>query len=333
MADGDTRVQKHPAGIVPGTLGEIERRVPADEAPPLAPNAKLAWIGKSVPRINGRAKVTGAARFTVDVKLPGMLYGRLLRSPHPHARLLSLDLSGAVKHPGVRAALPINETVGRAVEAPPDDKSPAVRRVLYVGDIIAGVAAATPTAADAALRLIKADYRPLPFVIDIESARRSDAPAVFERPVHGEGYAGAIAGGAPPPQRGNVRGPNTVGSRGDAGAALARAEVIVEGEYRTQVQTHCCMETHAVVADWRADGLTVYLSTQYTAGVRGELAQVFGMPLSRVRVVVDAMGGGFGSKSSAGNYVRAAVMLSRQAGAPVRIVLDRREAALGPGKP
>ena len=331
MADGDTRVQKHPAGIVPGTLGEIERRVPADEAPPLAPNAKLAWIGKSVPRINGRAKVTGAARFTVDVKLPGMLYGRLLRSPHPHARLLSLDLSGAVKHPGVRAALPINETVGRAVEAPPDDKSPAVRRVLYVGDIIAGVAAATPTAADAALRLIKADYRPLPFVIDIESARRSDAPAVFERPVHGEGYAGAIAGGAPPPQRGNVRGPNTVGSRGDAGAALARAEVIVEGEYRTQVQTHCCMETHAVVADWRADGLTVYLSTQYTAGVRGELAQVFGMPLSRVRVVVDAMGGGFGSKSSAGNYVRAAVMLSRQAGAPVRIVLDRREEHLDSG--
>jgi xanthine dehydrogenase YagR molybdenum-binding subunit len=334
MADGGTRTQKHPVGIVPGALREIERSVPADEAPPLAPNAQLAWIGKSVPRVDGRAKVTGAARFTVDVKLPGMLYGRLLRSPHPHARLLALDLGAAAKHAGVRAVLPLNETAGRAVEAPPDDKSSAdarARRVLYVGDIVAGVAADTPAAAEAALHLIKADYQALPFVVDIESARRSDAPTVFERPVHGEGYAGAIAGGAPPAQRGNVRGPNTAGSRGNVSGGLARADVIVEGEYRTQVQTHCCMETHAVVADWRADGLTVYMSTQYTAGVRNELAQVFGIPLSRVRVVVDAMGGGFGSKSGAGNYVRAAVMLSRQAGAPVRIVLDRREEHLDSG--
>ena len=74
MASGDTRLQKHPAGIDPAALGEVERRVPADEAPPLAPNANLAWIGKPVPRIDGRAKVTGAARFTVDVKLPGMLH-------------------------------------------------------------------------------------------------------------------------------------------------------------------------------------------------------------------------------------------------------------------
>ena len=333
MAAGDTRVQKHPAGIVPGTLGEIERRVPADEAPPLGPNAKLAWIGKSVLRINGRAKVTGTARFTVDVKLPGMLYGRLLRSPHPHARLFSLDLNAAARHSGVRAVLGINETVGRAVEAPADDKASgsAARRVLYVGDIVAGVAAATPAAAEAALHLIKAEYQPLPFVVDIESARRGDAPVVFERPVHGEGYSGAIATGAPLAQQGNVRGPNTAGSRGNAAAGLALADVIVEGEYRTQAQTHCCMETHAVVADWRSDGLTVYASTQYTAGVRGELAQVFGIPLSRVRVVVDAMGGGFGSKSSAGNYMRAAVMLSREAGAPVRIVLDRREEHLDSG--
>jgi xanthine dehydrogenase YagR molybdenum-binding subunit len=327
----DSRVQKHPTGIVPGDLGEVERSVPADEAPPLAANAHLSWIGKSVPRINGRAKVTGAARFTVDVKLPGMLHGRLLRSPHPHARLVSLDLGASARHPGVRAALSINETVGRAVETPPEDRSPAARRVLYVGDIVAGVAATTPEVAEEALRLIRAEYQPLPFVVDIESARRSDAPAVFERPVHGEGYAGAIAAGGPIEQRGNVRGPNTAGSRGDANAGLAQADVTVEGEYRTQAQTHCCMETHAVVADWRADGLTVYASTQYTAGVRAELAQVFGLPMSRVRVVVDAMGGGFGSKSGAGNYMRAAVMLSRRAGAPVRIALDRKEEHLDSG--
>ena len=323
------RAQKHPLGIVPGELGEIERQVPEDEAPPLAPNARLAWIGKPVARVDGRAKVTGTARFTVDVKLPGMLYGRLLRSPHAHARLLSMDLGEAAKLPGVRAVLPVNETVGRAVETPPAGAS--ARRVLYVGDVIAGVAAETPAAAEAALRAIKADYQPLPFVVDIESARRVDAPLVFEHPVHGQGYAEAIQTGTPLEQRGNVRGPNTAGSRGNAAEGLARADVVVEGEYRTQVQTHCCLETHAVVADWRAEGLTVYMSTQYTAGVRSELAQAFGLPLGRVRVVVDVMGGGFGSKSGAGNYVRAAVALSRQAGAPVRIVLDRREEHLDSG--
>ena len=82
-----------------------------------------------------------------------------------------------------------------------------------------------------------------------------------------------------------------------------------EAEYRTQVQTHCCMEPHATVADWRADGLTVHQSTQFTAGVRQELAATFGLPLARVRVVVDGMGGGFGSKSQLGNYGRIAVML------------------------
>jgi xanthine dehydrogenase YagR molybdenum-binding subunit len=331
MADEVTR--KFPFGFDPLALGEIERNVPADEAPPLAPNAKLAWIGKSVPRIAGHAKVTGTARYTVDVKLPGMLYGRLLRSPHPHARLAKLDLTAAGSAPGVHAVLPINESAGRAVEAPEVGAPPgrAERRVLYVGDVVAGVAAESPAAAEAALRLIKADYQPLPFVVDMESARRSDAPPVFMRPVHGESYAGAIGDASPPPQIGNVRGPNRAGSRGDVGAGFAQAEVVVEDEFRTQVQTHCCMETHAVVADWHAGGLTVYMSTQFTAGIRRELAQTFGLPLSRVRVVVDAMGGGFGSKSNANNYVRAAVALSRQAGAPVRIALDRREEQLDSG--
>ncbi|MBK8741273.1 MAG: xanthine dehydrogenase family protein molybdopterin-binding subunit [Betaproteobacteria bacterium] len=324
VAAGDTQLRKFPAGIGPGAIGEVERQVPAGEAPPLPPNDELTWIGKPVPRINGRAKVTGAAVFTVDVKLPGMLHARLLRSPLPHARLVSLDLGAALRHPGVLAALPINETVGRAVEAPADGATPAAsaaRRVLYVGDIVAGVAALTPAAAAAALELIRAEYQPLPFVVDIEAARRSGAPAVFERPVQGGGFAAA----APLLQQGNVRGPNRAGSRGNVTEGFAQADVVVEGEFRTQVQTHCCLETHAVVADWRSGGLTVYMSTQYTAGVRRELAQAFGLPLGKVRVVVDAMGGGFGSKSGAGNYVRAAVLLSRQARAPVRVVLDRRE--------
>jgi xanthine dehydrogenase YagR molybdenum-binding subunit len=335
MARGDTHLQKHPVGIDPAALSEAERQVPAEEAPPLPPNASLAWIGKSVPRLDARAKVTGAARFTVDVKLPGMLHARLLRSPLPHARVISLEVGEAERYPGVRAVLPINETAGRAVEVQGQTRPPSgssARRVLYVGDIVAGVAAATPAAAEAALRLIRVQYQPLPFVVDIESARRSDAPAVFEGPVHGgESYAGGTASGAPLPQQGNVRGPNRAGSRGNVSEGFAQADVVVEGEFRTQVQTHCCLETHAVVADWQADGLTVYLSTQYMVGVRRELAQAFGLPLSRVRVVVDAMGGGFGSKIGVGNYVRAAVALSRQAHAPVRLVLDREEEQLDSG--
>jgi xanthine dehydrogenase YagR molybdenum-binding subunit len=331
------RRERFPSGIVGVAMGEIERDMPADEAPPLPPNDRLAVIGKRVPRINGRAKVTGAARFTVDVKLPGMLHARLLRSPHPHAEIASIDTTAAERHPDIRAVHVITDVVGRALERVPetDARRPtgraSVPRALYVGAPIAAVAATTPEAADAAVRLIKVDYEVLPFVVDLEDARKPDAPAVFRTPVSGFSFAGGVPAPNELPQQGNVRGPSKAGTRGDAAGGLAEADVIAEGEFRTQVQTHCCAETHAVVADWRADGLTVHMSTQFTAGVRNELAEAFGLPRSRVRVVVDAMGGGFGSKSSAGNYVRAAVALSRAAGAPVRLVLDRSEEQLDSG--
>jgi xanthine dehydrogenase YagR molybdenum-binding subunit len=106
-----------------------------------------------------------------------------------------------------------------------------------------------------------------------------------------------------------VRGP-AVDRRGDAAQGFAEADVVVEGEYRTQVQTHCCLAPHAIVADWRDGGLTLHMSTQFTAGVRHELAKAFGLPLGRVRVVVDGIGGGFGSKSQLGAYGRIAVALS-----------------------
>jgi xanthine dehydrogenase YagR molybdenum-binding subunit len=186
-----------------------------------------------------------------------------------------------------------------------------------------------PTAAEA-LKLIRVDYEPLPFVVDLDEARDPSAPQVYEQATAPQGSPSGYPAPADLPLHGNVRGPAVVW-RGDVSRGFGQAEVELEGEYRTQVQTHCCLEPHAIVADWRQDGLTVYMSTQYTAGVRHELAEAFGLPLSRVRVIVAGMGGGFGSKSTLGTYGRLAVMLSRQAQAPVRIVLDRHEEQIDSG--
>jgi xanthine dehydrogenase YagR molybdenum-binding subunit len=319
MTAAKTRTQKFPFGIASVGLGQVERQVPFDEPPPLPPNTALNSIGKPAARQNGRAKVTGATRFTVDVTLPGMLHGRILRASLPHAQVRAINISAAANHPGVHAIL---------VVASPDDPASAVLR--YIGAPVAAVAADSVAAAEQALRLIHVDYQPLPFVVDMDKARQPKAPPVFDNASMAAGNASesALIGGLP--LKGNVRGP-AIETRGDVSQGFAQADVTVEGEYSTQVQTHCCMEPHAIVADWRADGLTVHMSTQFTAGIRHELAEAFHLPLSRVRVVVDGMGGGFGSKSMLGNYARMAVALSRQARTPVSVVLDRSEEQMDSG--
>ncbi len=318
-ADKTTRSETFPSGIASVGLGEVEREVPLDDPPPLPPNAGLAVIGKSVPRQNGRAKVTGATRFTVDVTLPGMLHGRILRSSLPHARVRALDLSAVARHPGIRAVLPV---------ARPED--PVAALVRYIGAPVAAVAAVSQSAAEEAMRLIHVDYERLPFVADMDKAREPAAPLVHDAASAPQGSASGFPAPRGLPLNGNVRGPAS-DSRGDAAKGFAEADIVVEGEYRTQVQMHCCSEPHAIVADWRADGVTVYMSTQFTAGVRHELAETFGLKLSRVRVIVDGMGGGFGSKSTLGAYGCIAVALSRQAQAPVRLVLDREEEQMDSG--
>ena len=314
------RIETFPSGIASVGLRKVERRVPDDEPPPLPPNSELAVIGKPVPRQDGLAKVTGAVRFTTDISLPAMLYARVLRSPLPHARVRSLDVSAAARHPGVRAVVAL---------ADPDSPHNATLR--YVGAPVAAVVALSMAAAEEALRLVRADYEVLPFVADLDGARAQGAPLVFGRP---EDAPGGHPSGWPAPTNlplnGNVRGP-AVSRRGDVNEGFKEADVVVEGDYLTNVQTHCCLEPHGIVADWRTDGLTVYMSTQYTTGVRHEIAEEFGLPLRRVRVVVDAMGGGFGSKSSLGNYGRIAIELSRFARAPVRLILDRQEEQLDAG--
>ncbi len=325
MSGSGARTEKFALGIAGVSLGQTSRQIPAAEPPPLAPNADLAVIGKSIPRTGGRAMVTGAARYTVDVRLPDMLFARILRSPHPHARILSIDTGAAERHAGVRAVHVVTE-YGRTAARPVSVSAPpALPTVRYVGAAVAAIAATTRSAADEAIRLINVNYEVLPFVVDMDEARQPDAPRVFE--------AAANESGRPAASRvteaGNVFGPTTStffgGPRGNVTQGFREADVIVEGEFRTQVQTHCCLEPHAIVADWRMEGLTVYISTQDTIGVRNDLAAAFGLARERVRVVTEFMGGGFGSKLSVGDYGYIAVELSRKAGAPVALVFDRSE--------
>ena len=167
------------------------------------------------------------------------------------------------------------------------------------------------------------------------AAMDDEAPIVFPGPVEQPSTAGG--GGAPEglPQKGNVRGPNFgrpgMTPTGDVEKGLAEADVVVEAEYRTQVQTHVPMETHGIVADWRDDGLTIYASTQHTHSVRDEAAEHFDLPKSKIRVISDFTGGGFGAKYGINNFGLLAIHLSQKAGAPVRMMLDRREEHISAG--
>ncbi|HEY0385856.1 MAG TPA: molybdopterin cofactor-binding domain-containing protein, partial [Pyrinomonadaceae bacterium] len=296
-----TRTERLPSGIVGARMTEVEREIPIDEPPPLPLNAKLSVIGRRTPRVDGRLKVTGAARYTADVRLPGMLYARLITSPHPHARIRSIDTSAAERHPSVRAVHVLDRVLGNAElrdktkELP--GKYPIVR---FAGQPIAAVAATSQSDADEAARLVRVDYEVLPFVVDLEKARKQNAPLVFPGPADQAATAGGGGGPMGVPQQGNVRGPVRSGPQGqpvgDVSKGFKESDVIVEGEFRTQVQTHSALETHGVVADWRDDGLTVYSSTQGTSSVRDELADIFRLPKSKVRVITEFMGGGFGAK-------------------------------------
>jgi len=297
---------------------------PTDEPPRWPTPDGLAVIGKPTPRLDGRAKVTGAAKFTADVQLPGMLWARRVVAPWAHARVRSIDTSAAERLPGVKAVHVVERNrEGAQLVNPPSspDRWPTIR---YAGQTVAAVAATSAAIAAEAARLVRVEYEKLPFVVDPDEARRDDAPLVFPGPVEMAGSAGGGGAAKALPQRGNVRGPS-VKERGDVAAGLRAAALSVSGEFHTQAQTHSAMEPHGVVADWRPDGLTVYASTQGTATVRDELAAVFDLPKSKVRVITDFMGGGFGAKFGAGMYGVLATHLSKKSGKPVRLVLDRKE--------
>ena len=320
-------------GIPQNGLKTMQREVLASEPPPMPANADLKYIGKPVERYDGPAKAMGKGRYTADINLPGMLYGRMVDATIPHGRIKSIDISAAEKLPGVRAVYVIDHVYGVAELRDPKQEEPSrYPLVRYAGQPIAGVAATTPQVAEDAAKLIKVEYEPMPFVVDRGEARKDDSPKVFPGPADAAGSAGGGGGPAGVPQVGNVHGPNRR-KTGDVEAGFAEADVVVEGEYYTQVQTHSALETHGFVVDWKPDEVTVYASTQGTASVRNEMSDLFKLPRNKVRVITDYMGGGFGAKFGAGNEGVMAANLSRMANAPVKLMLDRRQEHIVSNRP
>jgi xanthine dehydrogenase YagR molybdenum-binding subunit len=249
------------------------------------PEGPLAVVGRDARRQDGPQRVRGEARYTADVQLPGMLHTALLRSPYAHARVARLDFTEALGLPGVRGALGPGDAKGLEAEAG------------FAGAAVAAVAADTFSQARSAIEAVEIEWEELEAVLD-----PNDAVA-----------------------RGLLTAPSAAYERGDFERALTDADVVVEGTYRTSVVLHNAMETHQAVCEWIGDTLHVFVSTQYIWGVRAQLAEAFGIPGDKVRVVCEYMGGGFGAKNGADDYTLVAAELARQTGRPVRCALTRRE--------
>lgn len=321
----DTKKIKLPHGIPGHNLGEIEREVPVSEPPAWPVNDKLKHVGKPVARYDAVAKVTGQAKFTADMQLPGMLYAKFFRSNTPNAKIKSFDSSKAENLSGV---------YGIHIMKSDDGEFPDVK---YAGQPLAAIAASSLAIAEEAVKLIDVSYEYFDFVVDLEDAQKSDAPIVHKVQLEAQadgGDVGVTHDGSK--ANGNVVGPTT-GSffgpspKGDLAQGFKAADVVVERVYRTQVHTHVPLETHGVVADWKPGMLTVHASTQNTANFRDELADYFELPKSDVRVISEYTGGGFGAKHSAGVYGPMAATLSKKTGRPVWLMLDRKEEHVAEG--
>jgi xanthine dehydrogenase YagR molybdenum-binding subunit len=275
--------------------------------PPAAPaDPKFNWpasptvIGTSVKRVDGPDKVTGRAKYTFDITRPGMLYGRIVRSPHPRARVVSIDLAPALRAPGVKVALPWRD--------PANERD---SMVMFQGDEVAAVAADTEEHAIDAARLIAVQYEVLPHVTVVDRVLNGSAPDVFPG--------------------GNVRAGQTL-QAGDLTAGFAAAAFTIEETYETPVITHACMESHGTVCEWNGDQLTAWISTQGVSGARDNFAAALNIPVANVRVICQYMGGGFGSKAlTVGAEGLICARMAKQAGVPVKLMLDRREEHLNTG--
>jgi CO/xanthine dehydrogenase Mo-binding subunit/aerobic-type carbon monoxide dehydrogenase small subunit (CoxS/CutS family) len=288
-----------------------------------------AVIGTRPPRYDGSDKVTGRALFGPDISLPGLLHGKVLRSPHAHARIRAIDTCRAKALPGVYAIVTAEDLPpGSQADKPSHerlrDNTLASDKALYVGHAIAAVAASSPHIAEQAVDLIEVDYEVLPPVLDVLEAMRDDAPLL-----HDSLRTDSLG------KEGNT--PSNVANhfqnvKGDPAEGFVQADVIVEREFRSTLVHQGYLEPHAATAVWSADGtLTVYSTTQGAFSVRDDVSELLDMPLSKIRAVPTEIGGGFGGKNDA-YLAPVAALLSRKAGRPVKMVMAQSEVlkATGP---
>ncbi len=292
-----------------------------------ATSSKYKVVGQSPVRHDGVDKVTGRALYGADLNLPGMLYGKVLRSPHAHARIKSIDTSRAEAHPDVRAVVTAADLADAPLTGPaavlgqmPTENVLARRKVLYKGHAVAAVAAASAHMAEELLSLIDVEYEPLPAYTDAESAMSVDAT-----PLHDAW-----------PDNPDLPGGRNVASHdqflhGDPEEGFKQADQIFEREFRTASVHQGYIEPQNGTAWWAQDRLTVWCSSQGHFGIRDNIARILGIPVSQIKVVPMEIGGGFGGKLPP--YLEpVAAALSRKTGHPVKLVMDRAEVlqATGP---
>jgi len=274
--------------VVDGHEKEVEIEVDDVKGTAWPPRAALSVLNHDLRRVDGPAKVSGRARYTHDVRLPNMVYARLLCCPIPCADV-TLDLEPAKKIPGVEAAIALLEG-----------------KTGYLGQPVAAVAARTPELAEDGLRAIVLKLAPLPWAVDHAQATAENAPK---------------AG-----RDGNVSKESTAGDEKEAAAAIASAAAVVEATYTVPVQHHACLETHGVVVDYRGgEEATVYGSTQGTFTLLDGAPKALGLKGGQVTAIVDHMGGGFGSKFGLGAEGQAACKLAKQLKRPVHLMLERAD--------
>ena len=294
------------------------------------PVGPMNIVGHNVPRIDSYERVTGRATYTGDVRLPGMLYARVLRSPHPHARIRSIDTSRAEALPGVRAVV-THETHkliyssgsiagGRQYSDAAKDVTRNVRYmfdnpVRFVGQPVAAVAAVDRHVAEEALQLIEIDYEELPFVIDPEEALEPGAPLIWP-----EGNL-ALDGA-------NQARPSG-GTSGDPEAGFRAADQVFEDRYTTAFVQDGQMEPRSALAQWEGDKVTIYTPTQGISNCRHDNARDLGLEDHQVQIICKYMGGGFGDKNGSYYFDLIAATLAKEADAPVLLELTRKDDWLG----
>ncbi len=271
-----------------------------------------AWqIGKSHRKVDAMERMRGVTRYTDDIKLPGMLHGKIKRSPHPHARIVSIDVSKAMAMDGVFAVV-----TGADMPTPygiipwtPDETALCVEKALYVGDGVAAVAAIDEDTAIDALGAIEIEYEVLQPLFDPEESLAQSR----DNPIN------------PYARTGNLS-KKVLLEFGDVEAALAKADLVVEGEYFFEGTTHAAIEPHCAVAHVEPNGLlTVWSATQVSHYLHRELAKVLEMPANRIRVIQPPLGGAFGGKSEPFDLEFCVAKLAQITGRPVKILYTREE--------